>query len=242
MVEQVHARQKTNTTSLKDSEITFIPGIFDDNVEKSEHPNLPKSWLSTPVARLLAAHMKAVRRFKNDASKSSNPNNHIFVCMEDDIVLHKNFETIVRDSAKYCQLQNTPTCISLGYVIIPAETQEVEKLSNGIKLKKITAGVGGRGTQCYMMNYAYVSKVLDEYESEYKRTKEPIQGNNIASDHFMFNVPDTQHLIVEPPAAIEDFPTFGTMLNHDWNKDLYNRMIQEYPRNDYYIFVNTTVK
>jgi hypothetical protein len=236
MLEQLQARQQKNPESLKVSDITFIPGIFNDNVEETQHPNLPKEWLNTPVARLLAAHMKAVRTFKNMASKSSDPNNHMFVCMEDDIVLHRNFETMVKETANYCKSQgNVPTCISLGYVYPIVSPNIVSTLSNNVKINKITTNVGGRGTQCYMMNYSYITKVLDVYESEYKRLKEPDQSK-VPSDHFMFEIPDTQHLVVEPPVALEDYPTFGTLLNHTHNNNLYKTMINKYSRDDYYVF------
>jgi hypothetical protein len=240
MVEQVLTRQKENPEALKESDITYIPGIFDDNVEQTEHPNLPKEWLNTPVARLLAAHMKAIRKFKNMASNTSEPNSHVFVCMEDDVVLHKNFETIVRDVAKYCisQGKDNLLCISLGYVHPIGNTTSVSTLNNNVKINKITemGNIIGRGTQCYMLNYAYVSKVLDAYEAEYKQQKEP-QQDKIPSDHFLFNLPNTQQLLVEPPAVLEDYPTFGTLLNHTHNRDLYNQMVIKYNRGDYYSFL-----
>jgi hypothetical protein len=44
-------------------------------------------------------------------------------------------------------------------------------------------------------------------------------------------------MIVEPPACIEDTPTFDSLLGHtNQNMVLYNELIKKYDRSKYYVF------
>jgi hypothetical protein len=224
MLEQLRNRGK-----LQETNVTWVPGIFNDDVEATGHPNLPKEWLRDPVMRLLAAHMKALRLFKNKGQKEA-----VLVCMEDDVVLHKDFEEIVKDCASYISEKqpHIPTRVAIGYLSKPMHITKLHELSANSTISRLNKKTGDPwGTQGYMMNYTYVEKALKHYEDTYKTgdTKE-------AADVFMFDIPDTEHLIVEPPACIEDNPTFGTMLGHTWNADLYKQMIATYNRSYYYFF------
>ncbi len=234
MLKQLYDRGKIN-----ESNIEFVPGIFDDNVKGTGHPGLPREWLGFPVARLLAAHMKAIRLFCQEVSSFPNKANHVFVCMEDDIVLHKDFEDIVQTAANYVrsQPQTIPVRLSLGYVHPPYDKEVVSSTKNGMISILDGEEKYQNGTQCYMLNYTYAKLALDEYEKTYTtRLPDPSNPNQVASDHFIFLLPNTSHLIIEPPACIEDNPTFGSMLGHTQNEYMYNQMTSTYNRSDYYIF------
>ena len=232
-------KQLEERNKIKESQVSFVPGIFDDNVENTGHPGLPKEWLGFPIARLLAAHMKAIRLFYQRVSTMPDKNNHLFVCLEDDVVLHKNYESMVQSAANYIRANysDKPVRLSLGYVDIPSDKTLISN-TNGLKISTLNGGsISQNGTQCYMLNYQYAKKVIEEYEAAYKSwMPDPQNPNQVASDHFIFLVPNTSHLIVEPPACLEDNPTFGSMLGHSWNETLYNKMIQHYNREDYYSF------
>jgi hypothetical protein len=86
-----------------------------------------------------------------------------------------------------------------------------------------------------MLNYAYISQILPKYETAYK-TQTPYE-NEVASDKFIFNQIQADHYIMEPPACLEDNPTFGSMLGHEAaNANAYKEMIAKYKREDYYTF------
>jgi hypothetical protein len=243
MLEQLNQRRPHPSvkTPLTTSMIRFVPGIFDDNVENTEHPNLPKTWLAFPVVRLLAAHMKALRQFKKDvdANGEADKSKHVFVCLEDDVVLRDNFEDIVEESAATLRNTSEPTRIALGYLSEPVHKTPV-RTSNSVKISQLHQQSGDPwGTQCYMMNYSYVEMALKKYEQAYMNSSivpDKSNPNAWASDVFMFEIPNSQHLIVEPPACIEDNPTFGSMLGHDWNRELYDKLIQVYDRARYFLF------
>jgi hypothetical protein len=232
VLKQIHARGK-----MSEQDVTFVPGIFDDNVEQTLHPNLPKGWLNTPVARLLAAHMKGIRLFVNKVSSDPNPNQHVYVCMEDDVVLHKEFEEIAQETANYAANLVEPAHIGIGYVSPPREKTTIKEIYPGIYINYMKSEYDPGGTQCIMLNYAYAKQMLEVYEHEYLRKLEP-NPDKVHADVFLFELPHSHHYTIEPPAALEDYPTFGTLLEHTWNADLYKNMIQKYNRDEY--FTHTT--
>ncbi len=223
---------------------TFVPGIFSDDVSQTNHPNLPKEWLATPVARLLAAHMQAARMFKASIAKEADKTKHIFVCMEDDIVLHKEFETMAQNAAIFLQSPKTPPLsrLSLGYVSPPsAQTEVVQTYPNGTTIRKLARNSGDPwGTQCYMLTAEYVDRILQKYDADYAANISP--NREVASDVYMFELKDSQHYILDPPACLEDFPTFGSLLGHGYNQTYYKSMIAKYDRAAYYSFGSSTPK
>ena len=228
MLKQINDRGK-----ISENNIAFIPGIFSDT-DKTEFSDLPKSWLSYPVVRLLAAHMNAIRIFQKKIESASDKHNHVFVCMEDDIALHKEFEKKVRECADFIKSYNKPARILLGYLQPPQNKTFVKRLGNKSSIYKLNTIIGDPwGTQCYMMNVAYIDVVVKKYENDYKNQ---LPNQSHASDHFLFNVPEAEHFILETPACIEDHPTFGSMLGHVWQTDYYNQMIKKYKRKLYYVF------
>ena len=230
MLDQLKKRQKLN-----ESDITFVPGIFSDDVSKTNHPDLPKEWLAYPVSRLLAAHMQALRLFQTKIASMPDKDHHVMICMEDDVVLHKDFEDIVQKCATFLKAQQSPSRLSIGYVNPPVNISFVESVGN-LTFSKLHSQKGDPwGTQGYMLNSTYVDAALEKYEKAYKAQPIPVVDET-ASDAFLYTIPDTQHFIVEPPACIEDNPTFGSMLGHSHNTQYYNEMIKKYDRSQYFMF------
>jgi len=229
VLQQIRTRGK-----MSEQDVTFVPGIFDDNVEQTLHPNLPKGWLNTPVARLLAAHMKGIRLFVNEVSSDPNPNQHVYICMEDDVVLHKNFEQIVQETANYATNCSEPSHIGIGYILPPTTIEKTTPLINEFKLHSLNKSTDHPGgAQCIMMNYKYAKDTLAMFENAYSKT-DTHNMHNDAADTFLFKLPNSNHFLIEPPAALEDNPTFGTLLGHDWNADFYKTMIKNYNRDNYF--------
>ncbi len=232
-------KQLQDRNKLNEANIHMIPGIFNDDVGTAGHPNLPKEWLGFPVARLLAAHMKAIRNFCNEVANVPNKQEHVFVCLEDDVILHKNFETMVEQAANFVRTHTStqPIRLSLGFVDIP-ENKILINSENNLKISQLHGdSTYQNGTQCYMLNYKYAKMALEEYEAAYRsRLPDPNQPNQVASDHFLFLLPNTSHFIMEPPACLEDNPTFGSMLGHTQNEYLFKKMTNAYPLGDYYSF------
>lgn len=232
MLQQLRDRKN----GIKEEDVTFVKGIFSDDVSKTNHPDLPKEWLGFPIARLLAAHMQAIRMFQSKISSLPDKKKHVFVCLEDDVVLHKDFEKMVAKSTEFLHSQQGPLRLSLGYANPPSNITFIESVSDSVgnlKFSKLNIKAGDPwGTQSYMLNSEFVDTVLQKYDNAY-RTQPPIESN-IASDVFIYDIPETQHYIIEPPACIEDFPTFGSMLGHNGNASLYNQMVNKYDRSQYY--------
>ncbi len=236
MLNQIQQRNISIPNSITTNQIQFVPGIFSNDVKESLFTDLPAEWLSFPVVRLLGAHMNALYKFKTQHD-ALNQKTGVMVCMEDDIVLRNNYEEIVHEAAKFIgQCDNTiPIRISLGYVDVPKNITFFKNLTPSIKMSKLNVTHGDPwGAQCYMMNYTYVDKTIERYKSTYSSLSPDINRN--AADHFIFNYPEAQHYIVEDPAAIEDNPTFGTLLEHHWNADMYKKTIAKYDRNQYFKF------
>ena len=216
------------------SDIVLVPGIFSDT-PIAEYPELPKAWLGFPVVRLLAAHMRAIRLFQNNVQSLPDKQNHVFVCMEDDIVLHKNFEGMVQQAAEFLQGIRKPARLLLGYANPPVNVTPVKRLTDTITINKVNSLIGDPwGTQCYMMNASYVDLIVQKYQTTYKSQSPDAEDH--ASDHFLFHVPEAEHYVMEPPVCLEDFPTFGSMLGHGYNSQYYAQMISKYDRAAYHVF------
>ncbi len=236
MLNQIQQRNLNIPNSITTNHIQFVPGIFSNDTKESLFADLPAEWLSFPVVRLLGAHMNALYMFKTQQD-ALNQKTGVMVCMEDDIALRNNYEEIEREAAKFINQSNNtiPIRISLGYVDVPKNITFYKNLTPSIKLSKLNVTHGDPyGTQCYMMNYAYVDKTIQRYKAAYSSSSPDATRN--ASDIFLFDIPDAQHYVVEEPAAIEDNPTFGSMLGHSWNSDMYKNMIAKYDRNQYFKF------
>lgn len=246
MLEQLRDRSSnasSSTPRLTEADIHIVPGIFDDNVEQTGHPNLPKEWLSYPVARLLAAHMKVLRLFRDDVRKREDGKEHVLVCLEDDIALHHNFESVITDAATYIiPFKDKATRVALGYASPPQHKTEMGELQDGKHtISRLKSSYGDPwGAVGFMMNRTFVEQALEKYERAYTSYNPEKGSSDLAADLFMYDIPDSQHLIVEPPACIEDNPTFESTLGHFQNIGLYQALIAKYDRGLYYRFKNGT--
>jgi hypothetical protein len=228
MLQQIRDRK-----GISEHQITFVPGIF-DSTTPTNHPNIPIAWLDTSVTRLLAAHMQALRIFRDTMQFVDNKDTQIFVCMEDDIVLHNKFESMVDQCAVFLREYKTPARIQLGYVNPPMNVSHFKKLGDYSLLKPHNRSGDPWGAQCYMLNYAYCDAALKHYEATYKTAKTPA-GINANADAFLFEIP-SDYFLLDPPACIEDNPTFGTLMGHGHNAQYYIQMTNKYNVMDYHKF------
>lgn len=238
MLEQLRDRNR-----LSEADIQIVPGIFDDNVEQTGHPNLPKEWLSYPVARLLAAHMKAIRLFRDDVRKREDGKEHVLVCLEDDIALHHNFEAIVKDAATHIlPFKNQATRVAIGYASPPGNKTEMGTIQEGKHtISRLGSAYGDPwGTVGFMLNRTFAEQAIEKYEKAYTSYNPEKGSSSLAADLFIYDIPDSQHLIVEPPACVEDNPTFESTLGHSHNAGLYQALTAKYDRELYYRFKEGT--
>lgn len=242
MLEQLRDRSSVSHR-LTEADIHIVPGIFDDNVEQTGHPNLPKEWLAYPVARVLAAHMKALRLFREDVRNRDDGKEHVLVCMDDDIALHHNFEAIVKDAATYIRsFKDKATRVAIGYASPPGNATRMDTLQDSKhSVSRLGSAYGDPwGTVGFMLNRTFVDQALDKYEKAYTSYVPEKGSSALAADLFIYDIPDSQHLIVEPPACIEDNPTFESTLGHSQNAGLYQALTAKYDRDMYYRFKEGT--
>lgn len=153
------------------------------------------------------------------ASERSEPT----IIMEDDVALHKNFVAVASELMKHAW-----DCVSLGYLVRHDEFLR-DLMVDPVAVSSHFLGRSKSkylwGTQCYIVRQSYAKKIWSE-RFNVKGTCDP--------ETMMF---DEHRHVLSPPLAIEDFPTFGSILGHNaTNAQCDTNMKKQIKRDDYFAF------